>query len=134
MRQHTFMDFTVKTDQGKYDLTAGVKVIGSDVLVAIYGGEKPHIGAVAMAQPRPGLRDPGITKSTASVFCFLSHKEDGLVKAASESISSRFNTNVVVTAGIHWDDLSEEGIKKVMANAELLVEMINSELEVCLKK
>ena len=128
------MDFIVKTNAGEYDLEASVKRIGSDILVAIYGGEKPHIGAVAIAQPRPGLMDSSITKSTASVFCFLSHKEDGVAKTISESISSRFKTNVVVTAGMHWDDLSEAGIKKIIINTEILLELIKSELELYFEK
>jgi hypothetical protein len=46
-------EFTIETDTGAYDLTASVRMIGPDLLIAIWGGEKPHIGAVAVAQPRP---------------------------------------------------------------------------------
>jgi hypothetical protein len=48
-------EFTVKTEEDAYNLSASVRLIGEDVLVAIWGGEKPHIGAVAVAQPRPSL-------------------------------------------------------------------------------
>jgi hypothetical protein len=30
----------------------------------------------------------------------------------------------VVTAGIHWDNLSQEGIQKVMKNSEILADLI----------
>ena len=49
------MEFTLKTDSGAFDLTTYIRGIGPDLLVAIWGGEKPHIGAVAAAQPRPRL-------------------------------------------------------------------------------
>ncbi len=117
-------EFTINTNEGEYDLAASVRQIGQDILVAIWGGEKPHIGAVAMAQPRPSLRDPEVTSSTASVFAYVGHKEEELAKAAAEILSATLKTNVVVTAGIHWDNLPPEGIQRVIENSNILVEMI----------
>ena len=117
-------EFTLKTDTGAYDLTASVRWIGPDLLVAIWGGEKPHIGAVAVAQPRPSLKDPEVTSATASVICNVGHKEDELVKAASEILASVLKTQVVVAAGIHWDNLDDEGIQTIIKNSRILVEMI----------
>ena len=118
------MDFAVKTSEGEYELEASLRLIGQDLLVAIWGGEKPHIGAVSAAQPRPSLRDPKVTSATASVICFPAHKEDELAKAVSEILASVLNTRVVVTAGIHWDNISEEGIQKIIRNSEILVGLI----------
>jgi predicted nucleotide-binding protein len=120
----TTNEFRVKTDEGAYDLEASVRLIGNDLLVAIWGGEKPHIGAVSVAQARPSLKDPNVTSATASVFCFVGHKEDELAKAASEILAAAMNTQVVVTAGIHWDNMSKEGIQKVIRNSEILVDLI----------
>ena len=117
-------EFTLNTNEGEYDLSASVRQIGQDILVAIWGGEKPHIGAVAMAQPRPSLRDPQVTSSTASVFAYVGHKEDELAKAAAEILAATLKTNVVVAAGIHWDNLPAEGIQRVIRNSEILVDMI----------
>lgn len=116
--------FTVQTQEGEYDISANVRLIGQDVLVSIWGGEKPHIGAVAMAQPRPSLKDAGVTSATASVFTYLGHKEDELAKATAEILAATLKTNVVVTAGIHWDNLSSDGIQKIIGNSEVLVDMI----------
>ena len=122
-------EFTIKTDTGAYDLTANARIIGADLLIAIWGGERPHIGAVAVAQPRPSLRDPEVTSASTSVFCFVGHKEDELAKAAAEILAATLDTAVVVTAGIHWDNLEEEAIQKIIKNSELLVDMI---LEKCI--
>lgn len=118
------MECIIKTSEGAYDLEASVRRVGRDVLVAIWGGERPHIGAVAVAQPRPSLKDPQITSATASVFCLLGHKEDEMAKAASEVLAASLNTTVVVTAGIHWDDLGPEGIQTVVRNSEILMDLI----------
>ncbi|MBW2433171.1 MAG: amino acid decarboxylase, partial [Deltaproteobacteria bacterium] len=37
-------EFTVHTEEEAYNLSASVRLIGADVLVAIWGGERPHIG------------------------------------------------------------------------------------------
>lgn len=121
-------EFTINTNEGEYDLWASVRQIGPDLLVAIWGGEKPHIGAVAMSQPRPSLKDPEVTSSTASVFAYVGHKEDELAKAAAEILAAALKTNVVVTAGIHWDNLPPEGIQRVIRNSEILVDMILTKL------
>ena len=99
------------------------------MLVAIWGGERPHIGAVAAAQPRPSLKNPDVTSATASVICFVGHKEDELVKASAEILAAALNTPVVVTAGIHWDNLDERAIVRIIKNSEILVDMI---LEKCM--
>jgi len=118
------VEFTIRTDTEAYNLETFVKQIGQDLLVTIWGGEKPHIGAVAVAQPRPSLKDESVVSATASVFCYPGHKDDIVAKEAAEKISSALNTNVTVTAGIHWDDIDEEGIKTIMANSQRLVSMI----------
>ena len=117
-------EFTINTEEDAYNLSASIRLIGEDVLVAIWGGEKPHIGAVAVAQPRPSLKDPEVTSSSASVICRVGHKEDDLVKAAAEILAAALETYVVVTGGIHWDNLAPEGIQHVVRSSEILVDKI----------
>ncbi len=121
-------EFTVHTEEEEYNLSASARFIGADVLVAIWGGERPHIGAVAVAQPRPSLKDPELTSASASVICLVGHKEDELVKATAEILAATLETHVVVTAGIHWDNLSPEAIKQIIRHSEILVDMILARL------
>ena len=118
------MEFNVKTNLGEYDLEAYGRFVGNSLLIAIWGGERPHIGAVAVAQPRPSLKDPKMTSASVSVICLLGHKEDDIAKACSEVLSSALNADVVVTAGIHWDNLNANDINKVISNAEILLDLI----------
>ena len=121
-------EFKIQTGLDAYNLKAAVRKIGNDILVAIWGGEKPHIGAVAVAQPRPSLKDSRKTSASASVFCFVGHKEDDLAKAVSEKLASALNTPVVVTAGIHWDNLDAQGIQQVLKNSRILTDLIRDKL------
>ena len=47
-----------------------------------------------------------------------------MAKAAAEIISATLNTAVVVAAGIHWDNLEEDAILRIIKNSEILVDMI----------
>ena len=57
---------TVRTTAKTYLVEAEAVRIGPDVLVYIWGGERPHIGSVAAAQPRPSLAVPDLKSATAS--------------------------------------------------------------------
>lgn len=118
------MGLKIKTERGSYNLEAFVKSIGQDFLIAVWGGERPHIGAVAVSQPRPSLRDERVTSATASVFCFLGHKEDVIAKDTAEKIASSLNVNVTVTVGIHWDDMDDLAIGLVVENSRDFISMI----------
>jgi hypothetical protein len=116
--------FELSTSGGKYPIHSMSILLGEDLLTCLWGGTKPHIGAIALALPRASLADHTITSSTASVLTMLGHKEDGLVKAVAEQLSARLNKNVVVTAGIHWDHLDETAIREIEDNCALLADMI----------
>ena len=110
-------------EEGGFRLDALLQRIGGDYLLSLWGGAA-HIGAVAMAQPRPGLTDPSRVSATASVFCYVGHKEDEVVKEAAERLSSALGVRVVVAAGMHWDHLAAADIPLVRKIARRLVEEI----------
>jgi hypothetical protein len=121
--------FELSTSRGKYPIHSLSVFLGEDLLVCVWGGSKPHVGAIALALPRPSITDATTTSSTASVLTMLGHKEDGVVKSVAEKLSARLNKNVVVTAGIHWDHLDEAAIREIEENCALLAEMIGDRVE-----
>ena len=107
-----------------FEVFAQVNLIGDDLLVVLWGGTRPHIGAIGMAQPRPSLKDSRTISATSSAFTFLGHKEDVVAKAMSEELAKRLNRNVVVVAGMHWEELQDEGIEEVIGICQRLKERI----------
>ena len=120
--------FSVEVSKGPLRICSFVQRIGSDLLVAIWGGTHPHIGAVAMAVPRPSLKDPRKVSATSSNFTFVGHKEDFLAKKISERIASQLKANVIVTAGIHWDKLPPHKIGTIEKLTEKLTDQILKKL------
>jgi gallate decarboxylase subunit D len=110
--------------KGRLRIDARVQPIGNDLLVAVWGGTRPHIGAVGIALPRPSLADPRRWSATSSNFTFAGHKEDLLVKEISETLAAALHKNVVVTAGIHWDDLPPRDLATVQDLVRRLVKTI----------
>lgn len=105
--------FSIKEKSGRFEVYAQIDIIGEDILVVITGGRE-HIGAIGIGQPRPSIQDPDKISSTSSVYTFIGHKEDVVVKELSENLSKRLNKKVVVIAGIHWDNLKKEEIEEIL--------------------
>lgn len=125
---NTLQRISVRTAEDSYVLEAEAVRIGADVLVYIWGGDSPHIGAVAAAQPRPSLADPARTSATASVLSYVGHKDDFVAKEIAEMLASSLETNVVVTAGIHWDNLSPSGIEAIVSRCHEIGDSLRAAL------
>ena len=109
---------------GRFEIHAELSEIGEDLLVIVWGGTRPHIGAIGFAEPRPSLKDPGQISATSSVISFAGHKEDDIAKAMADAISRSYQKKTVVTAGLHWDDLTEGDIQTVKGLCSLLLDQL----------
>lgn len=98
--------------------------MGDDLAIALAGGERPHIGAVAVAQPHPGLDDPARTSATASTIALVGHREDMLARGLANRIAAATGKVVALACGIHYDNLSAEEIDAVTSLAERLVDRL----------
>ena len=114
--------------EAPYTLGAEVRLLGSDLLVILSGGTKPHIGSIAVALPRPSLANEKIVSSTSSVYNFVGHKDHVIAQRIAEKLSSRLDMHVVAVAGFHIDEISEEGIARVIENCDGLAQEIYKEV------
>ena len=110
--------YETSVGKGKHRIDLIAVCSGKDVVLVVSGGDEPHVGAVAVAVPRPSLKNHSILSSTSSVLTLLGHKDDLVARPASEKISLNLNKAAVVVAGIHLRDASKMDIQKIAANAE----------------
>ena len=121
--------FLVEISKGRFRIQGFVQEVGQDILVSIWGGTRPHIGAVGMAIPRPSLKNKEKWSATSSNFTFIGHKEDALVKKISEKLAAQLRRNVVVTAGVHWDRITSNEIKTIQNLTQKLSDQILERLQ-----
>ena len=114
---------------GKYKVTLMAIESGEDIIVTIYGGELPHIGAVAISIARPSLEKPNKISSSTSVFTLIGHKEDQIAKEIAESITKTTKKNNVTIVGLHIQKATKEDINCLILNTKDLVRKLKKILE-----
>ncbi|GFO84308.1 prenylated flavin chaperone LpdD [Anaerostipes butyraticus] len=95
--------------------------IGKDIHMTLQGGEKPHIGCVVLAVPRPSLDGNGTGSSTASVINVTGHKDEILCRWMAEQVAARENAVTVCCGGFHMDHITKEQILEVKKAAEEMI-------------
>lgn len=115
--------------EGDFRVFATLSGTLDGINIYIGGGTDPHIGAVAISTPRPSLADSEKLSCTTSIYNCIGHKDDFVAKMFSEEISVRYNTVTVASAGLHVDDITQEGIQKIKVLSEELLNKVFKELD-----
>ncbi|MDW6004999.1 prenylated flavin chaperone LpdD [Vibrio mangrovi] len=103
----------LEQESGSFMIHLVAIVVGRDLAVTIHGGDKSHIGATALAQPRASLQDASKVSASTSVLCVLGHKEDLLAHRTAQVLASALNCVVSVNCGIHIDNAGAEHLSMV---------------------
>ncbi len=121
--------FNLAKSAGRIEIVLHGHSVGQDLQVTISGGDRPHIGAVAVSYQHPGLKDPGRPEVTTSVICLPGHKEDMLARNAAHRIAADTGLTTSVSCGIHIEQISKQKIQTVQE----LVEQLLDEFVACIK-
>jgi gallate decarboxylase subunit D len=113
---------------GCHRVEASALRCGNDLVVALQGGTRHHIGATAMAVARPSLADPSMVSSSASVLCVVGHKEDELARGIALRVSAALACTVTVVAGLHVDDATGGDIRLLLENCDHAIERLRVRL------
>jgi hypothetical protein len=97
-------------EKGRVKLNLKAIEIGEDLCVIISGGDRPHIGCVTLSVPRKSLEDENVISSTTSVLNMTGHKDDDAARYVAHELCSKLNKNIVITCGIHIDNITKEEI------------------------
>lgn len=99
----------------KWDVNLRHFKMGDDLVLMLQGGEKPHIGAVALALPYKNT-------ASASLIAVPNHKDGDLAKPLSEKVAKELKIKVILIVGIHIDDASHKDLEKVINNSEIAID------------
>ena len=105
----------------RFSLRMHIICMGNDLCVSIGGGDKSHIGAVALAIPYHALNDCDKINASVSLLTVTGHKEDELARKVAYTLAAEFNCTVSVSCGIHLDNASILEINQVVGEADKLL-------------
>ena len=121
--------FEQEVTDSPYRVEAVCVECGADLIAVIGGGERYHCGALGLTLTLASLKDAdSLTHSTYQIPV-PGHKEEALAREGSLLLARRLGRNVVLSVGIHEDDLSKEGIQRYSEAFYVLVERIGQAYE-----
>ena len=120
---------------------------GNDVIAVITGGTRPHVGAVALAEPafaphpvtgepgpngsapiatppsagEPGASGPAPVSVPVASLSASGHKDAVLAEMFAKGLCERFGVNVCASAGVHVDGADKDEIALMVENAKKLL-------------
>ncbi|HWR09006.1 MULTISPECIES: hypothetical protein [Sporomusa] len=102
----------INKTQGDINISLQAIAMGSQWNIVITGGAA-HLGAVALAIPRLSLSGSGKISASASVLSVTGHMDDEIARPAALFFAKELNQSVVVSCGIHYDQISAEAVQRI---------------------
>ena len=106
--------FCLKTTVYENEIHAFVLLTDEGIHISVCGGEKSHIGAVSIIAPDGSRSD----------MQFPGHKDGVITSKWASALHEAGYCPVVACAGIHYDNLSWEGIQTVVSAADQLLSRV----------
>lgn len=119
----------IYAEKGRWKLTMEWIEAGEDLVVAVKGGDTPHIGCIMWGVPRTSLNDANKISSTISILNITGHQDDKVARPVLHRLICKLNRKICFTCGIHLDDVFPNEIEQaqeLMNNlADQLLESYN---------
>ena len=100
--------------EGKYKVFLEKKEIGTDLIYILGGGERSHIGGLAICEPG----------KSPQVIRLEGHYDDIVLKPIAEAACKKYNKKVAAIGGVHVDNASQDEIDLLVKNCKELVKCI----------
>ena len=110
---------TINISEGSEDAKTFVNYrleqLGRDWVLYITGGEA-HLGSIACSE----------SDSSSNVWqiTLKNHKEDVIVRNATQRLKAVLPGEILVIGGIHYDQINRRQIQQIVENCELILERL----------
>lgn len=102
---------------------------GDDQVIAVGGGDRPHVGVVVVAQPDPRSTPDRPRSPSITVVTIPPHKDEAVARPVAEAVCQAIGRTTVVTAGVHEDELDREGVETYLRLARRLAAVLVEALQ-----
>ncbi len=99
----------IKVKKDKIRLYAKIYPIGNDLLIAIFGGDKPHVGSALL-----------VNKNELKSISLKSHKDHFALEIIAKILKKHTKKNIALVGGIHIENISKKQINQVLTLSEKL--------------
>lgn len=99
-------------------LWVSLQPLDQGVDIGIFGGDSTHVGAVTLAEP----------DGTEQTLQRLSHKDAVISRQWALSLSQKLGISVCVRCGIHYDNLSPDGLRVALDDCAFLLDEVQDAL------
>jgi hypothetical protein len=96
---------------GRLTMHLEARQIGMDWNILVYGGDRPHIGAVALASSES-------SDGTCQLISIANHREGDIAQRIAIAIANHFQSTACVSCGIHLDNITLDEIQLVQSISE----------------
>lgn len=100
--------------EGKYKVYLDKISIGNDLIYILGGGEKPHVGSIAICEPEKKIQ----------VIKFDGHYDYIVVEPIAQAACKKYGKKIVVIGGIHIDNATKDEIDLIVKNCRELIKCI----------
>ncbi|WP_026891359.1 prenylated flavin chaperone LpdD [Lacrimispora aerotolerans] len=109
---------------GKYIVNISVHdTNGSGLAVFVRGGDKPHLGGVALASPGIEMHGRTLSKCDLWTITVPGHKDAELAQRIAKKICIASGEPVSVSLGIHVENATPEEIELICSNVDAGVDV-----------
>ncbi|TGE32443.1 hypothetical protein [Desulfosporosinus sp. Sb-LF] len=107
--------------EGRCQISLTLMDTSNGIQGLLIGGEKPHIGGVVLALPRPSLRGDGWS-TDVYIMPVPGHKDVDVARTVAETLARELRFPVAITAGIHSEQLCPEELKEIISHCNTLTQ------------
>lgn len=107
--------------EGRCKIALTLMDTGNGIHGLLTGGEKPHVGGVVLALPRPSISGKGWS-ADIYITPIPGHKDVDVARTVAETLARELRVPVTITAGIHSDHLCLEELEEIISHCDTLIQ------------
>jgi len=119
--------------EGRYKIYISAIITGDGISLTVTGGEKPHVGGMALAVPRTG----GWHNKTACDIWITpryGHRDSEVADMVARMLCLDTGQTVAVVAGIHIDQADSREIGTLIDNSRQATLLLNAKIKEIMEK